>query len=60
MTPQNVFASTVDSRSLEPSKEIEKVRVFGSLNQITGNKEISKWMGRKYKYTGMDTEFELE
>ena len=25
-------------------------RVFGSLKQITENKEISKWVGREYKY----------
>ena len=32
--------------------------------QITGSKEISKWMGsngnQETMYTGMDTEFELE
>ena len=55
---------TVDSRCLQPSREIEKVRVIGNSKQITGSKEIGKWMGRKgnyaKKYTGMDTEFELE
>ena len=37
----------------------KKVRVIGSLRQIAGSKEISKWMGIA-KYAGMDTEFELE
>jgi len=37
----------------------KKVRVIGSLKQIAGSKEISRWMGIA-KYTGMDTEFEME
>ena len=27
--------------------KLKKVRVIGSLKQITGSKEISKWMGRE-------------
>ena len=34
---------TVDSRCLQPSREIERVRVIGSSKQITGSKEIGKW-----------------
>ena len=31
----------------KPQRKSKKVRVIGSLKQITGSKEISKWMGRK-------------
>ena len=45
-------------------RKSKTVRVIGSLRQTNGSKEMSKWMGRKgnqaTKYTGMDTEFELE
>ena len=37
--------STPDNSNLQG--ELKKVRVIGSLKQITGSKEISKWMGRK-------------
>ena len=54
--------STPDNSNLQG--KLRKVRIVGSLKQITGSKEISKWMGRECnwatKYTGMDTEFELE
>ena len=30
--------------------KLKKVLVIGSLKQITGNKEISKWMGRECMY----------
>ena len=51
--------STPDNSSLVGKSE--KVQVIGRLKQITRSEEISKWMGRNAtKYTGMDTEFELE
>ena len=37
--------STPDSSNLQ--EKLKKVRVIGSLKQITGSKEISKWMGRE-------------
>ena len=37
--------STPDYSNLHGKSK--KVRVIGSLKQITGSKEISKWMGRK-------------
>ena len=37
--------STPDNSNLQ--EKLKKVRVIGSLKQITGSKEISKWMGRE-------------
>ena len=42
---------TVDSRRLEPSREIEKkFELLGSSKQIAGHKQIRKWMWGKFKY----------
>ena len=38
--------STPDNSNLQG--KLNKVRVIGSLKQITGSKEISKWIGREY------------
>ena len=38
--------STPDDLNLQG--KLRKVRVIGSLKQITGSKEISKWIGREY------------
>jgi len=38
------------SDNSNPLGKSKTVRVIGSSKQITGNKEISKWMGRKCKY----------
>ena len=58
-----VIQWTLDNSNLQ-GKSKKKVRVIGSSMQITGSKEISKWMGSNGNqgtmYTGMDTEFELE
>ena len=52
-----VLQSTPDNSNQQGKSK--KVRVIGSLRQIAGSKEISKWMGIA-KYAGMDTDFELE
>ena len=48
-----LFRYTKNYSRLDPDNsnvlgKSKKVRVIGGLKQITGNKEISKWMGREY------------
>ena len=55
--------STPDNSNLLGKSK--NVRVIGSLKQITGDNKISEWGGGggcnlATKYTGMDTELELE
>ena len=45
LSDKKMLQSTPDNSNIQVKSK--KVRVIGSLKQITGSKEMSKWMGRK-------------